>query len=293
MDKIKKTLMHYNDLDHEVIKLTNTAYLIDNNYIIKQYNDFNMLNRNIKIFNLLYQEGIPVSKIIKTKDEKDYITLDDNYYFMYEKLKGESIKEIKEDSSLDYLMGETIALLHIALKNIESKEEFYHNSLLLELSSWIKESFEKSNYKYISKKEFESIENELASIYDKLEKQLIHRDVHFDNFLFYNNKFSGYIDFDLSQINIRIFDICYFLLSLLSNQEEFIITIDKWKKVIGNVISGYQKHIKLNEDEIKAIPLVMKCIELLLIAYFTNVNEEALAKDALNIYYIVKSIENK
>lgn len=293
MNKIKQVLAHYNDLDHEAIKLTNTAYLIDNNYIIKQYNDFNMLIRNIKIFNLLYQEGIPVSKIIKTKDEKEYITLDNNYYFMYEKLKGESIKEIKDDSSLDYLMGETIALLHIALKNIESKEEFYHNSLLGELSGWIKESFENSNYKYISKEEFESIEDELASIDDKLEKQLIHRDVHFDNFLFYNNKFSGYIDFDLSQINIRIFDICYFLLSLLSNQEKFIITIDKWKKVISNVISGYQKHIKLNEYEIKAIPLVMKCIELLFIAYFTNVNEEALAKDALNIYYIVKSIENK
>lgn len=289
MDKIKQTLMHYNDLDHEVIKLTNTAYLIDNNYIIKQYDDFNKHIKNIKIFNLLYQEGIPVSKIIKTKDEKDYITLDDNYYFMYEKLKGESIKEIKDGSSLDYLMGETIALLHVALKNIESKEEFYHNSLLGELSGWIKESFEKSNYKYINKEEFESIDNELTSVYDKLEKQLIHRDVHFDNFLFYNNKFSGYIDFDLSQINIRIFDICYFLLSLLSNQEEFIITIDKWKKVISNVISGYQKYIKLNEYEIKAIPLVMKCIELLFIAYFNNINDDKSATEALKIYKIVKN----
>jgi len=37
----------------------------------------------------------------------------------------------------------------------------------------------------------------------------------------------------------------------------------------------------------------MKCIELLFIAYFTNTNEEALAKDALNIYNVVKSIENK
>lgn len=289
MDKIKQTLMHYNDLDHEVIKLTNTIYLIDNNYIIKQYDDFNMLIRNIKIFNLLYQEGIPVSKIIKTKDEKDYITLDDTYYFMYEKLKGESIKEIKDGSSLDYLMGETIALLHVALKNIESKEEFYHNSLLGELSSWIKESFEKSNYKYINKEEFELIENELASVYDKLEKQLIHRDVHFDNFLFYNNKFSGYIDFDLSQINIRIFDICYFLLSLLSNQEEFIITTNKWKNVISNVISGYQKYIKLNVYEIKAIPLVMKCIELLFIAYFNNINDDQSATEALKIYNIVKN----
>ena len=31
--------------------------------------------------------------------------------------------------------------------------------------------------------------------------QLIHRDVHFGNFLFDEGKFSGYIDFDLSQRN--------------------------------------------------------------------------------------------
>ena len=53
MNKIKQVLAHYDNLDNEAIKLTNTAYLIDNNYIIKQYNDFNMLIRNIKIFNLL------------------------------------------------------------------------------------------------------------------------------------------------------------------------------------------------------------------------------------------------
>ena len=50
MDKIKQSLMYYDSLDHEVIKLTNTAYLIDNNYIIKQYDDFVMFNRNKKIF---------------------------------------------------------------------------------------------------------------------------------------------------------------------------------------------------------------------------------------------------
>ena len=42
-------------------------------------------------------------------------------------------------------------------------------------------------------------------------------------FLFYNNKFSGYIDFDLSQINIRIFDICYFHQRYIHNILNYII----------------------------------------------------------------------
>ena len=50
MDKTKQTLMHYNDLDYEVIKLTNNIYLIDNKYMVKSYDDFVMFNRNKKIF---------------------------------------------------------------------------------------------------------------------------------------------------------------------------------------------------------------------------------------------------
>ena len=46
---------------------------------------------------------------------------------------------------------------------------------------------------------------------------------------------------------------------------------------------------KLNEYEIKAMPLVMKCIELLFIAYFNNLNDDKSATEALKIYNIVKN----
>ena len=42
--------------------------------------------------------------------------------------------------------------------------------------------------------------------------------MHFGNFLFQEGSFSGYIDFDLSQKNIRIFDLCYFLAGLLAEE---------------------------------------------------------------------------
>lgn len=44
--------------------------------------------------------------------------------------------------------------------------------------------------------------------YKTLPRQLIHRDMHTSNLLYRNGMFS-FIDFDMSQRNVRIFDIVY------------------------------------------------------------------------------------
>ena len=133
----------------------------------------------------------------------------------------------------------------------------------------------------------------MADIYDKLPVQLIHRDVHFGNFLFEKGKFSGYIDFDLSQRNIRIFDICYFLLGLLSEEVKLEITREQWFVIVKNVFAGYESKVELTEDEKYAVPYVMECIELLFVAYFESINDVHCAEDASKIYDFVKMQENK
>jgi len=47
------------------------------------------------------------------------------------------------------------------------------------------------------------IEN-FGALYGKLPKQLIHRDPNPSNILFEGDEVSGFIDFDLSEINIRL-----------------------------------------------------------------------------------------
>ena len=113
--------------------------------------------------------------------------------------------------------------------------------------------------------------------------QLIHRDVHFGNFLFDNGNFSGYIDFDLSQKNIRIFDICYFVLGLLSEEEKVDITQEKWFEILKDVFRGYNEVNKLSLQEIKAVPYVMKSIELLFAAWFLNQNDKKCSENAVAI----------
>ena len=54
-------------------------------------------------------------------------------------------------------------------------------------------------------------------LYDKLPKQLIHRDPNPSNILFDNGIVTGFIDFDLSEINIRLWDVCYCATGILSD----------------------------------------------------------------------------
>lgn len=99
--------------------------------------------------------------------------------------------------------------------------------MLKEMNGWIKTVFAKNNWKYIKEAEFCNLADNLENVYDKLPLQLIHRDVHWGNFQFDNGQFSGYIVLDLSQKNIRIFNLCYFMLGLLSKEEVLDISEEK------------------------------------------------------------------
>ena len=157
-------------------------------------------------------------------------------------------------------MGEIIADLHMAFKKCEDVDVFWNNSILDEMNGWVKSNFEANDWKFISKEEYEQTVSQLAMVYDHLPVQLIHRDVHFGNFLFSDGKFSGYIDFDLSQKNIRIFDLCYFLLGLLSEKEKLEITDEQWFDPVKKAFAGYGRKLKLTEAEKNAVPYVMECI---------------------------------
>lgn len=184
-------------------------------------------------------------------------------------------------------MGEVIAGLHVAFQKCETKLAFWDNSLLDEMQGWIRTELEKRGWPLVSQEEFEQTVIVLKSGYDELPRQLIHRDVHLGNFLFHGGDFSGYIDFDLSQKNIRIFDLCYFLLSLLLEKSECPIDEERWLDTVAHVVSGYESRIRLNEVEKRTLPCVMESIELLFVAYFTKMNEMDSAREAARLFKFV------
>ena len=292
-NKLTQILNHWDLSDSDVKQIYNTAWQVGNDYVLKAYQNINMLERNVKILQILEQMNIPVGKIILTKNDKQYVSIDNMFYFLSKKLPGSNVIQIRNNNEFALIMGEIIADLHVAFKKCEDTELFWNNSLLDEMNGWVKSGFEASNWKYISKEEYNKTVSQLAMVYDDLPVQLIHRDVHFGNFLFSNGKFSGYIDFDLSQRNIRIFDLCYFLLGLLSEEIKFEITEEIWFELLKNVFVAYDQKCELTETERKAVPYVMECIELLFVSYFEGIHDVRCAEDAYNIFKFVKRQEDR
>ena len=162
------------------------------------------MERNIKISEILLDCTIPVAKIVYTKTGEKYVEYKNNYFLMSKKLRGCNISDIK-DNTIAWKMGRAIAQLHMAFVQCEREVEFWDNSLLKEMKGWIRKNLANNEWNILNEKEYSKTLEMLEGVYEYLPKQLIHRDVHFGNFLFFEGNLSGYIDFDLSQRNILIF----------------------------------------------------------------------------------------
>ena len=284
---IEHILSHW-DIQGEATRIHSRVWSISDQYVIKVYEKLETLEHNVTILKTLYNEGIPVAEVIPLKGGKEYLEQDGKYYVMNKKLPGGSFRDLKKDpKGISYLMGSTISRLHLALSKCEEKLFFSNSSLLEEMKGWIYEELSKNGWKDISKEEYENTKAELSEIYNQLPVQLIHRDVHLGNFLFDNGVLSGYIDFDLSQKNIRIFDVAYYLLGILCEECKQEVRQEQWLDMISETIKGYEANISLSYIEKKYITTVMKSIEILFTAYFSSKKEEALAKDAAVLFHLV------
>ena len=292
-DKISEIITHWGLTSISVKQIYDTAWQVGDKYILKVYDNLHRLERNLKMINTLEEMNIPVGRIVYSSENKMYVTDGEYHYFLAEKLPGSNIVDINAASDIAVSMGETIAALHRAFQVCEKSDVFWNNSLLDEMNGWVKGAFEENGWKFICRDAYEKVVTALGHNYNCLPVQLIHRDVHFGNFLFDNGKFSGYIDFDLSQRNIRIFDLCYFLLGLLSEEEKMEITEEQWFDIVGKVFYGYEEKNPLSEEEKSAVPVVMECIELLFVAWFLKQKDICCAENALDIYNFVNRQEQK
>lgn len=267
-----------------------SAWEINHSYVIKVYDNKKQLQRNIKMSEILLDCAIPVAKILLTKAGETYVEYKNTYFLMSQKLQGSNISNIK-DKTIGWEMGRSIARLHMAFIECQGAVEFWDNSLLEEMKGWIREHLANNEWKILNEQEYSNAVELLESVYDCLPKQLIHRDVHFGNFLFFEGHLSGYIDFDLSQKNIRIFDICYFLAGLLAEENGDTFTKAEWIENVKSVIAGYDSILALSQKEKHAIPCVMECIEILFVAYFIGMDDTKHANDAYNVFRFIQNCE--
>lgn len=274
-------------------QIYDTVWQIGDGFVLKVYHDEDKLRRSIRINASLGEMGIPVAKTLPTCTGKPYIQKNEYFFHISERLPGKNTISLKNNTEIGFEMGKIIARLHCAFRECEELQGLWQSSLPDEMNGWIREAFEKSGWKYIEKSRFYEILHYLEKHCHKLYVQPIHRDVHFGNFLFDNGSFSGYIDFDLSQKNVRIFDLCYFVLSVLSEKDKLEITEGEWFALLENTFAGYHSLCELSAQELEAVPCVMEAIELLFVAWCINEDDRIAAENAAKIFRFVESNADK
>lgn len=269
--KIQKLLYHWNLQDNNIKTIVNentgkqneNAYYIGNDYVIK-------FSANLAVI----KKSIVFSDVVKLRNGNEYLQDGDLYFIIIKRIKGKQLKceDVFADVNIAYIIGVNIAKLHKTLKEFDSadyKKADIYNDCLSGIKS-IKELANLENY-FV-----DDYKNTFCKLISQLPMQLIHRDLNPSNMLFDNGEFKGFIDFDLTEVNIRIFDICYCATAILSecftnsNNDK-----NNWIDILNNLIEGYNSINELNEAERKSVQYVIYSIEIICISYFSQYDKYA------------------
>lgn len=272
-NKIQKLLSHWNLQDENVSNIYNentgrqseNAYYIGDDYIIKFSANYGSIKNSISIANSLAESGLPVAEIIKTVDGSDYLQNGELYFVVTKRIKGSQLKceYIFKNTDIAYQIGSNIAKLHNSLKTFDE-----NNYKQADILSDVKSALPKVQNSVNLNDDF--IKN-FSIIFDKLPIQIIHRDINPSNMIFDKDEFKSFIDFDLTEVNIRIFDICYCATAILSecfNNAD--IDKSRWLAIFDNLVKGYESITPLSEYEKQALPYAIYSIQIICIAYFSQ-----------------------
>ena len=261
--RIKKLLSNWDLQDNEVTNIINentgrqneNAFYIGNDYVIKYSANLASIKKTIMF-----------ADVVELKNGDDYLQNGDLYFVVINRIKGKQLKceDIFADTDIAYTIGINIAKLHNKLKafdNADFKQVNIYNDCV------------ESIYKIqnLTQEFIEIYKNTFGKIINQLPTQVIHRDINPSNMIFDNGEFKGFIDFDLTEVNVRIFDICYCATAMLSECfSKPNVDINKWLEILDNLVAGYDSINKLSDSEKQAMPYVIYSIQIICISYFSQ-----------------------
>lgn len=267
------------------------VWSVGDDYILKMSKSEEDIKREIYVSQLLANEGIPVPRVIGTLEGNTYIKINNKFYALFTKIKGEALFDYYQGNYIarGYYLGQCLGKLHKALKKITddlgNNQMIYDNNMMNEMNSWVKEGIEEYLTRCtLPKKDMDTfnkvyldIMNNFEKDYERLPRQIIHRDFHGQNIIFNNGKLAGYIDFALSEKNARLYDLCYLCTGALASGFDNLSKRKKWPGFARKVILGYKSIIDMNIDEEESIKDMFYMIQLIMVAYFIRNNYEYIA----------------
>ena len=170
-------------------------------------------------------------------------------------------------------LGEIIGQLHLILQKQDKEVICNEPNLYESIRDWAIPETKK--YMTIPNSFYDDYLENFEKLYVCLPKHIIHRDPNPSNIIMKDGRLAGFIDFELSERNVRIFDPCYAATAILSESfaENDCDKLQKWLAIFKNIITGYDSVCKLSDEEKQAIPYVIYSIQMICIAYFSSMDK--------------------
>lgn len=251
------------------------AFYVGENYVLKYSANLGNVTKHIELTKALQEEGFWAAGIVKTADGREVVEDNGIYCYVTTRLQGVPLKAsdmLSADHTVQaQFLGEILGQLHQALLKLDIVSD--ETNAFLNVKNWALPRTKEILYVPESIcKEYLTI---LEENYDKLPRQIIHRDPNPSNVIRNtakdNNKW-GFIDFELSEKNVRIYDPCYAATAILS--EWFMAgmeqEVEKWPEVYKNIFDGYDRVAKLSKEERIAVPYIILTNQFICVAWFAD-----------------------
>lgn len=257
-------------------------------YILKEKSNVSQIEKESYLLSSLYKVGAPVAVPIRTIDAMWYAQTEGKIFCLYPRLIGDVITEhYAGDAAVRAAaLGKAIAFLHSCFLKCDDGSSYDDIRLIEQIQNWAipclrgyKTIFDKDSLEKI----WQELEQEMESIYIKLPKQLIHRDLHPANMLFDACKLTGFVDFEMVVRGPRVFDVCYCGTSILVGAFPNAAKMRSWPKLFRSLVKGYQEIQLLTHCELSALYGTLAAIELLFAAFSLEIKAEEAAMCNVNI----------
>ena len=277
-------------------EVSGNVWSIGEEYILKAGNLESLL-KNLKINEALLAQGFMAATPITTKAGTPFLD-GEQIVVLSRGVKGSPLAKNdrfgEQRCVFGRKYGESIARLHKVLASIEAEIQPKNENLYSIVADWALKEVKKQNKQYqmgLSEQFFEDYINNFKILHDKLPQQLIHRDPNPSNILFADKEVSGFIDFDLSVHNVRLWDPCYCATGLLSEWRGVEGIFEKWPEILAAILHGYDSINPLSAEEKQAVYYVLCSIEMICLAYFEGIDKlKDVAKVNREMFvYIVKN----
>lgn len=274
---VKEVLKHWN-LETETISdvycdgtgnRKESTFYVGEQYVLKCSANLGKLKNHMDLSRALESVGLYAAAPIAAADGRDYVQAGELYFCLTKRLPGRQIAAgnlYEGDSAAKArFVGEIIGQLHLALEKAElcGKEA----DLLETLRAWaLPKAGEILGWSYDTRGAYLDA---FAALYPQLPRQIIHRDPNPGNIICADDKW-GFLDFELSERNARLFDPCYGATAVLSESGGDPKRWERWLEIYRNILRGYDSVVKLTEAEWQAAPYITLANQLVCVAWFSE-----------------------